>query len=32
MTQKELVQLGFDIKINNVISLWSSWLATNTDR
>jgi glutamate-ammonia-ligase adenylyltransferase len=32
MTQKELVQLGFDIKINNVISLWSSWLATSTDR
>jgi glutamate-ammonia-ligase adenylyltransferase len=32
MTQKELVQLSFDIKINNVISLWSSWLATNTDR
>jgi glutamate-ammonia-ligase adenylyltransferase len=32
MTQNELVQLGFDIKINNVISLWSSWLATNADR
>ncbi|MFQ3221457.1 MAG: glutamate-ammonia-ligase adenylyltransferase [Paraglaciecola sp.] len=32
MTQDELVQLGFDIKINNVISLWSSWLATNADR
>ena len=32
MTQNELVELGFDIKINNVISLWSSWLATNADR
>jgi glutamate-ammonia-ligase adenylyltransferase len=32
MTQNELDQLGFDIKINNVISLWSSWLATNADR
>ena len=32
MTQHELVLLGFDIKINNVISLWSSWLATNADR
>ncbi|MEH6450216.1 MAG: bifunctional [glutamate--ammonia ligase]-adenylyl-L-tyrosine phosphorylase/[glutamate--ammonia-ligase] adenylyltransferase [Oleispira sp.] len=32
MTQHELDQLGFDIKINNVISLWSSWLATNADR
>jgi len=32
MTQNELVQLGFDIKINNVTSLWTSWLATNADR
>jgi glutamate-ammonia-ligase adenylyltransferase len=32
MTQVELDQLGFDIKINNVISLWTSWLATNADR
>ena len=32
MTQQELDQLGFDIKINNVMSLWSSWLATNADR
>ena len=32
MTQEELVQLGFDIKINNVTSLWSSWLATDADR
>jgi glutamate-ammonia-ligase adenylyltransferase len=31
MTQNELGQLSFDIKINNVISLWSSWLATNAD-
>jgi [glutamine synthetase] adenylyltransferase / [glutamine synthetase]-adenylyl-L-tyrosine phosphorylase len=29
MTQNELDQLGFDIKINNVISLWTSWLATD---
>jgi glutamate-ammonia-ligase adenylyltransferase len=32
LTQEELVQLGFDIKINNVISLWSSWLAIDADR
>jgi glutamate-ammonia-ligase adenylyltransferase len=32
MTQEELVQLGFDIRINNVISLWSSWLAIDADR
>lgn len=32
MTQNELDQLGFDIKINNVTSLWTSWLATNADR
>lgn len=32
MTQEELVQLGFDIKINNVVSLWTSWLATTADR
>jgi glutamate-ammonia-ligase adenylyltransferase len=32
MTQNELAQLGFDIKIDNVISLWASWLATNADR
>jgi glutamate-ammonia-ligase adenylyltransferase len=32
MTQVELDQLGFDIKINNVISLWTSWLATNANR
>ncbi len=32
MTQDELDQLGFDIKINNVISLWTSWLATTADR
>lgn len=32
MTQEELAQLGFDIKINNVISLWTSWLTTNADR
>ena len=32
MTQDELGQLGFDIRINNVMSLWSSWLATNADR
>ncbi|MGK0247398.1 MAG: glutamate-ammonia-ligase adenylyltransferase [Oleispira sp.] len=32
ITQNELVRLGFDIKINNVISLWSSWLATDADR
>ena len=32
MTQQELVQLGFDIKINNVVSLWASWLTTDADR
>lgn len=32
MTQVELDQLGFDIKINNVISLWTSWLTTDADR
>lgn len=32
MTQNELAQLGFDIKIDNVISLWTSWLATDADR
>lgn len=32
MTQNERDQLGFDIKINNVISLWTSWLATDADR
>lgn len=32
MTQDELAQLGFDIKINNVTSLWTSWLATDADR
>ncbi len=31
MTQHELAQLGFDIKINNVISLWTSWLATDAN-
>ena len=31
MTQNELDQLGFDIKINNVISLWTSWLTTDAD-
>lgn len=32
MTQHELETLGFDIRINNVISLWTSWLATDADR
>ena len=32
MTQQELVQLGFDIKINNVVSLWAFWLTTDADR
>ena len=32
MTQHELTQLGFDIKINSVISLWTSWLTTDADR
>jgi glutamate-ammonia-ligase adenylyltransferase len=32
MNQHELAQLDFDIKIDNVISLWTSWLATDADR
>lgn len=32
MSQIELDQLDFDIKINNVISIWTSWLATNADQ
>ena len=32
LTQQDLAQLSFDIKINNVISLWTSWLATDAGR
>lgn len=32
LTQQDLAQLGFDTKIDNVISLWTSWLATDADR
>lgn len=32
LTREELGQLEFDTKINSVISLWTSWLATDADR